>query len=579
MDFRRHLLTFGMVLLGCACSEPRSEVVETASAPDLIVVDADVRTVDPMNQTASAFAIKDGTFLAVGNDAAIQALATSETRIIDANGATVIPGLMDGHSHLFIGLRIILNVDLYGDADKRSWLDKIEAKADSLADVEWVLGGRWDHTLIGGEFPTKQELDEVAPNNPVFLQDVDGHSAWANSSALAIGGITKDTVPPAGGDILRDPQTGEPTGILLETAKTLITQTDAYIEGIKLSDDERVDALAQVVSYANSVGLTAAHEMASVAAFSDFEELLATDRLNLRIWYGFRGLSGVDVTEDTFRTIQTEKLESVARIEGASGRGPVLVPGYVKYWIDGVLSSRTAVMLEPYADSPTESGLATMADSEVLRLVRAANAAGFPVAIHAIGDGAVRTSLDVFSHVDVEVALPNRIEHIEVLHPDDLNRFADEKVVASINPHHATTTFHNYLNARIGDEREPFAYPYGRLYNSKATVVLGSDWPTAPLEPLTQIWAATFRESALGLGEGIWHPENALTFDQALHGYTQAGADAAGWGDQLGSITAGKWADFVILDGTIETPLQPEIKDMEIRSTYVAGESVFELRR
>ncbi|MEL7541767.1 MAG: amidohydrolase family protein, partial [Pseudomonadota bacterium] len=147
-----------------------------------------------------------------------------------------------------------------------------------------------------------------------------------------------------------------------------------------------------------------------------------------------------------------------------------------------------------------------------------------------------------------------------------------------VNPHHATTTFNNYLTERIGEERESLAYPYGRLQAADASLVLGSDWPTAPMEPLVQIWAATFRESALGLGDGPWHPENALTFDQALFAYTQAGANAAGWGDELGSISPGKWADFVILDGTLQTPLQEDIQDMQVRATYIAGESVFTKR-
>ncbi|MEM7330388.1 MAG: amidohydrolase [Pseudomonadota bacterium] len=578
MGFRTHLLIASLAWLASACAGIEPVQIDPADAADLILVEADIRTVDPLRPGARALAVKDGRFIAVGSDAEIKQLASSETEIINANDATVLPGLIDGHSHLFIGLRVLLNVDLYGDADKASWLSKIEAKANTLSEGEWVLGGRWDHSLIGGEFPTKEDLDRVAPNNPVFLQDVDGHSAWANSRALAIGGITADTLSPAGGDILRDPDTGEPTGILLETAKTLITDTDAYIQGIQLSDEERLDALAQVTSFANSVGLTAAHEMASVAAFSDYQTLLQSGRLNLRIWYGFRGLSGIEVNEDTFRTLRAQSLDSVAAIEGSSDRGPMLVPGYVKYWIDGVLSSRTAVMLAPYSDSPKERGLPTMVEIEVLRLVKAANAAGFPVAVHAIGDGAVRTTLNVFRIASNDLPLANRIEHIEVLHPDDLGRFADENVIASVNPHHATTTFNNYLTERIGEAREGYAYPYGLLHASDAAIVLGSDWPTAPLEPLTQIWAATFRESALGLGSGMWHPENALTFEQALHGYTQAGADAAGWGDELGSITSGKRADFVILDGTIETPVQPEIQDMQVRSTYVSGESVFELR-
>lgn len=578
MMIRQTIAAAVFAIAASACSGPSDERTSSSVSPNLIVVQADVRTVDPAMPSASAFAIKDGKFLAIGSDEEVRALATEKTEIIDAEGATVVPGLVDGHSHLFIGLRVVLHVDLYGVAEKQAWLDEIEAKANSLPEGEWILGGRWDHSLIGGVFPTKEDLDAVTPNHPVFLNDVDGHSAWVNSRALAVSGITSESVSPEGGEVLLDPDTGEPTGILLETANLLITNSDAYREGTLLSDDERLDALAQTVSFANSVGLTSVHEMATVEAFSDYEALLETDRLSLRVWYGFNRLTGLEITEETFRNIRADKLKAVAAIEDPSERGPILVPGYVKYLIDGVLSSRTAVLLEPYSDSPAEIGLPTMAESEVLRLVRAANAAGFPVAVHAIGDGAVRTTLDVFSQASIDMPLQNRIEHIEVLHPEDLNRFADENVVASVNPHHAVTTFYNYLTERIGEDREQLAYPYGSLQQSNADLVLGSDWPTAPLAPLTQIWAATFRESALGLGVGTWQPDNALSFEQALYGYTQAGADAAGWGDEIGSISAGKWADFVILDGTIETPLQPEIKDMSVRATYIAGESVFERR-
>lgn len=575
LDLRYALTGLLMSAIG-ACSPPTSDTAPPTGAPDLIILDADVRTVDPATSSASAFAIKDGKFLAIGSTDDIRKLANDETEILDADGATILPGLIDGHSHLHIGLRVLLNVDLYGDDDKQSWLNKIEAKANSLPDGAWVLGGRWDHSLIGGVFPTKEDLDQIVPDHPVFLQDVDGHSAWANSLALELSGVTTDSVSPDGGDIVRDPETGEPTGILLERAKTLVTDSEAYIEGSQLSRDERLDALAEATVFANSVGLTSIHEMADVDAFYDFISLLEGDRLNLRVWYGFRSLSGVDVTEETFRTVRADA-EKAVQAANKAARGPMLAPGYVKFWIDGVLSSRTAVMLEPYSDQPGERGLPTMVESEVLRLVRAANAANFPVAIHAIGDGAVRTSLNVFAQAGIAMPLQNRIEHIEVLHADDLDRFANENVIASVNPHHAVTTFNNYLTERIGEAREDLAYPYGRLSASQADLVLGSDWPTAPLAPLTQIWAATFRESALGLGEGPWHPENALTFDQALYAYTQAGADAAGWGDEVGSISVGKWADFVILNGVIETPVQPEIQDMNVRSTYVAGARVFEL--
>lgn len=582
----RWLAAFGLTSMmvfaaGCSATDDQhneNRRLVSPPAASLIVVNGDVRTVDTELPNATAFAVQDGKFVAVGTDEEIRTLASRDTKVIDAEGATVTPGFVDGHAHLSLGLRLVIGIDLYGSADKQFWLNEIAAKASSLPEGEWILGGRWDHSLIGGGFPTKEDIDAVAPNHPVFLNDVDGHSGWVNSKALEVAGITSTTIAPVGGEVMLDPATGEPTGILLETAQNLIRGSQAYIDGTVLSDKQRMAALAKTIETANSVGLTSAHEMADAATFADYETLLADDALTVRIWYGFSRFGDPSSDKAFYERTRTEKLDIVASIEDPAERGPMLVPGYVKYWMDGVLSSHTAVMLEPYSDRPEETGLPTMTREDVSRHVEAANAAGFPVAIHAIGDGAVRTSLDVFNHAGDKPALPNRIEHIEVLHADDLHRFAAENVIASVNPHHAVTTFQNYLTERIGTEREDLAYPYGALHNAGASVVLGSDWPTAPLEPLIQIWAATFRESALGLGDSIWHPENALTFEQALHGYTQAGADAAGWGDKLGSISEGKWADFVILDGTIRNSVQPEIKDMTVRSTYVAGASVYENR-
>ncbi len=581
--WRRRFVVSGfslIVLLAAACSAPEPARSDHDTKPDmaaasLIVINGDVRTVDPDVPHASAFAVRDGRFLAIGEDEDIGVLAGAETRIIDAQGATVLPGLTDGHSHLSFGLPLVRGVDLYGNTDKQAWLNLIAAKADTLPAGAWILGGRWDHSLVGGDLPTKEELDAVVPDHPVFLADVDAHSAWVNSRALELAGITSTTLAPTGGALVLDPETGEPSGILLETAQNLVRDSEAFIEATALDADARIDTLAETIAFANSLGITSAHDMAGIGPFSDYETLLADDRLTLRIWYGFHGLGNTAPDEAVYAELRRIKSGSAA-IEPATQDGPMLVPGYVKLLIDGVLSSHTAVLLEPYSDRPHETGLPLMTQDHASAHVRTANAAGFPVAIHAIGDGAVRRALDIFDHGGAKPALPNRIEHIEILHPDDLGRFAAENVVASVNPHHAVTTFDNYLTDRIGAAREGFAYPYGALQNTGADLVLGSDWPTAPLAPLTQIWAAVFRQSALERSDDIWHPENALSFEDALYGYTQAGANAAGWGEELGSITVGKWADFVILDATIKTPVQPEIRDMRVRATFISGNNVYQ---
>ncbi len=235
------LLSMALVttmLVSTACSET-TDTSQADVKADLIVINGDVRTVDPESGTVEAFAVKDSWFLAVGSNADIEKFKGPETEIIDAKGASIVPGLIDGHSHLTYGLNLIRGVDLYGVAERDEWLDKIKKRSDQLPPGEWLTGGRWDHTLAGDPLPTKEELDAIVSDRPVYLNDVDGHSAWANSMALELAGVTRDSVSPEGGKVVKDPTTGEPTGILFETAKTLITESTAYKDGTFQRDDDR----------------------------------------------------------------------------------------------------------------------------------------------------------------------------------------------------------------------------------------------------------------------------------------------------------------------------------------------------
>ena len=338
-----------------------------------------------------------------------------------------------------------------------------------------------------------------------------------------------------------------------------------------VSDEERVETLRRTLRLANELGITSAHNMAGIGRLEDYAALAESGDLTVRVWWGATGAA------DQLVELNRAKGDLERRVP--QGRGPLLELGYVKLMADGVLSAYTASLLEPYADNPGESGLPRTDEAELGAEVTALNAAGFPVAIHAIGDRAVRMALNAFEQAAETGAipdLPNRIEHIEVVHPDDAPRFAQLGVLASFNPHHCITGIDVYNTDRLGAERAPWSFAWGRLRDQGASLVLGSDWATAPLDPIHQLYAATLREKPAGGPSGGWHPDNKLSWDEALTGYTLVPAMAAGWGQELGSLTVGKWADFVILDGPVPQPVTRAILDRRVQATFLAGEAVFE---
>lgn len=316
--------------------------------------------------------------------------------------------------------------------------------------------------------------------------------------------------------------------------------------------------------------------MAGLGILDTYLELLRRDRLPVRIWFGtYGGLEDVESLSGARERIA----ERVDELGVEEELGPMLRLGYLKLMMDGVLSSRTAALLEPYADDPDETGLPQHAQGKLDEIVTAYNRAGFPVAIHAIGDRAVRMCLDAFDAARESAdppPLPNRIEHNEVVHPDDATRYAELGVVASMNPHHCITGIDKYNTLRLGPERAAWSFPWGRLRDAGASLVFGSDWATAPLDPLEQLYAATLREKPGGGPEGGWHPESRLTFGQALRAYSLQGARVAGLDAELGSITRGKWADFVLLDARLPEPVDRSILEREVAATYLAGRRVYE---
>lgn len=546
-----------------------------AAVPDLVVLNADIYTVDPAAPRVEAFAVEEGRFVAIGDTATIRRLAGAGTRIVDAAGRTVTPGLIDAHSHMTGNSPQVAGVDLSYVVDKAEWLSRV-AEADArMPEGEWMTGGYWDHTLGDGVYPTRQMLDSVVPDRPIFLRHIDGHYAWANTRALELAQVTaKSTVPP-GGEIVLDPDSGEPTGILLEGAMGLV---DRVIP--ERTDDQRRRGLAEMQRYANSLGITGLHQMGGL---EDYLYVLEQGDPTIRVWYGqFLGADEPEQFNAALDRVLSVTEETRERVR-ASGReaevGPLLAPGFVKLMNDGVLSAHTAVLQEAYSDRPDWRGEYMVEPEDLFTMVERITAAGLPVAIHSIGDAAVRASLDAFEAArDNPVPVPNRIEHIEILNPEDLPRFKALNVVASMQPNHCTNAI-GYVPVRVGEARESRAYVWQSLLDAGATLVFGADYPTSPLSPLTQLADAVFRISPFGFAGGEpWHPEEAVSFEQALHAYTQAAADITPWGDQIGSISVGKWADFVVFSGPVPEPLDASFRTLAVHATYLAGREVY-LRR
>jgi hypothetical protein len=537
------------------------------ASPELIVINADIRTADPIRMRASAFAIEAGKFTAVGTNEEILKLVEPNTRVLDAEGKSVLPGFIDSHTHLSSGAKIVTGINLTGIREKSVWLDMIKKRAQTMEPGEWLLGGRWDHTFENKGLPTRWELDNVSPNNPVALSDIDGHSMWVNSLAIEKANLKADSEVPMGGQILLD-ESGVPNGILLEGAMEIIWDAPTYIRDSDLAREK----IEQVLDYANSFGITSVHDMSSRGELDKYKDLALNKKLYVRVFWGQHSKFSqeADSTNDQNEIKQLLKQYKVHDQD----YGPMIEYGFIKYVIDGVLSTHTAALIDPYSDRPEIIGEPFYIQGEINRLVKRANALGMPVAIHAIGDRGVKMALNAFEHSG-NTSLANRIEHIEIIEPQDVERFKRLGVTASMQPNHGTGVIGKYITARVGIEREKFTYVWNDFLKSKVRLALSSDFATSPFSPLVQLADAVFRESPTGLYDGSWYPEQALSFEDALYAYTQVGADLAGWGDQIGSISVGKYADFVILDQTLSNPVGRELKATTVAKTYFAGQLVF----
>ena len=388
-------------------------------------------------------------------------------------------------------------------------------------------------------------LDNVAPENPVLLRDIDGHTSWANSLAIELAGITVDSPVPPGGMIMVDTQSGEPSGIFKEGAAGLFRGAPGMAE----ATDTRAGIKA-AVTLANSFGITAVHDMSN--NFDEFISVFDDGDLTLRVWQGARPpRAGDRSASDVYAEMAGERERIRQHVAGnpqTESMGTLFDIGYAKLIVDGVLSTYTALMKAPFSDVPDAVAEPRVSREQLNAMIAAAHDNGFPVAVHAIGDEGVSWVLDGFAESPTPPGvLGDRIEHIEVVTPDDVVRFESLGITASMQPHHATCCVGNYVIDRIGRDRLPNAYVWRQMLDSNVDLVLGSDWPTSPFNPLIQMADTIHRETRIDGVIRPWDVGNSLTFDEALYGYTQAGANMTSWADEIGSITVGKWADFVIL--------------------------------
>lgn len=540
---------------------------QITASPDLIVINADVRTSDKSKDRANAFAVKDSKFIAVGNTDEILSMSSESTRVIDVNGNTVVPGFIDSHTHLSSGAKIVTGINLSDIREKAVWLEMIKERVKSMEPGEWLLGGRWDYTFENKGYPTRWELDKVAPDNPVALSDIDGHSMWINTMAMELSGIKADSEVPMGGQIVLNDE-GIPTGILLEGAMELVWQDESYIRD---SDKARKE-IQQVIDYATSLGITSVHDMSSRIELNKYKELAADQKLNLRVFWGEHSKFSQEDDSTNQDNLIYELIDQYRVYD--NDLGPMIEYGFIKYVIDGVLSTHTAALVDPYTDRPDVIGEPFYIQNELNFLVKRANSLGMPVAIHAIGDRGVKMALNAFefsNHLDYA----NRVEHVEVVQPGTVERFRKLGVTASMQPNHGTGVIGKYITPRIGEEREQFAYVWNDFLKGGVRLALSSDFATSPFSPLVQLYDAVFRESPSGLYDGPWYPDQRISFDEALYAYTQIGADLSGWGDEIGSITEGKWADFAILDQRLNDPVGKELKDTAVSHTFFAGKEVY----
>jgi predicted amidohydrolase YtcJ len=548
------------ILVMSACS-PNPQPPHSAGPVTLAIVNARVWTGDRVVPWAEAIAARGEQIAAVGTCDEIRKLASNVTPV-DAGGRLVVPGFIDTHVHFVDGGFRLASVRLRDANTREEFVRRVAAFAAMVPAGTWIEGGDWDHSLWGGELPTRDWIDAATSNHPVWINRLDGHMALANSAALKAAGVTRATTEIAGGEIVRSPR-GEPTGLLKDNAMALVQKAVP-----PPSDEMRDRALAAAMKYVAEQGVTSVHNMGTWNDLATVARARRSNTLLTRI-YAVVPLADWERLRDV-----------VARKDhgGADGRGDEwLRVGGLKGFVDGSLGSHTAAFHQPFDDSPKDRGLLVNTPENLYRWISGADKAGLQIMVHAIGDRANGLLLDIFERVINENGQRDRrfrIEHAQHLTQTDIPRFAKLGVLPSMQPYHAIDDG-RWAERYIGD-RIRTTYAFRSLIDSGASLAFGSDWYVAPPTPLEGIFAAVTRRTLDGRNPGGWVPEQKISVEEALRAYTAGAAMASFDESRKGTLSAGRLADFVILDRNIFDVPAEEIRSVRVYMTFAGGRQVFE---
>ena len=522
-------------------------------------------------QRAEAMAVRGDRLVAVGSQPEVMKLKGPQTRVVDLHGHFAMPGFNDAHMHLTEAGRKKLTVDLTGTRSMQQFQDRIRKRLETAQPQEWIIGSGWDETLWpGSQLPTRLDIDEVVADHPVFMVRIDGHVAVANTLALKMAHVTLASKDPDGGEIARDAN-GEPNGILRETAQSLVSS----LIPAPTPEKHRQAIEAALEDIARS-GVTSAQDFSgddgasSRANFKILEQLERDGKLTVRIseWLPFN-----------------EPVESLKQMSDAHPQtDPMLRTGMLKAFMDGSLGSHTSAMLAPFADDPKNSGLPQYEQSKLNQMAKERVEAGFQLGFHAIGDKAVEMALDAFAEAEKAAHAEGikaqdgsdnfrlRVEHAQVTNPEQVERFRELNVIASMQPSHLLTDMHWALS-RLGPQRAAHSYAWAEFENHGVKLAFGTDYPVEPVAPFRGIYAAVTRKSEDGKLE--YFPKQKLTMQQALAAYTTGSAYAEFAEKQKGTLAPGMFADFVVLDRDL-TAIPPEqILGTRVLRTVVGGKTVY----
>jgi hypothetical protein len=546
-----------------------------AEKADLILYNGRVYTVDPVMPWAEAVACANGRIVAVGSNEEVLNLAGRATQRIDAGGRLVLPGLTDAHVHFLQYAIRRQEVSLFGVRDFDEVRRRVRRAVEKAAPGQWVQGWGWDENLWDTP-PSAAQLDDIAPHTPVVLARMDMHTWWVNSAAMQQAGITRETPDPPESRLERDVD-GNPTGLLREWNAIRLVEPHLPKPGSAVLQGWLKEAIAE----AHRLGLTGIHDQRvqreGRQTFRLFQALRRQGELNLRVHLN----------------IAAEHLAEAAALGLQPGFGDEwLWIGHLKAFADGTMGSRTARMIEPFEGEPDNYGLPVTPADTLWEIAVQANRASFPLSIHAIGDLAVREVVDVLSelpsseqgsrgtgeqkHTFSPAVLPHRIEHVQVIHPDDLPRLSRYGIVASVQPVHLLTDWPTA--DKVWGKRSRYAYAFRSLLAHGTRLALGSDAPVAPLNPMLGIYAAVTRQDERGQPANGWYPEERLTVAEAIHGYTLGPAYLAGKQEVQGTITPGKWADMIVLSRNLFEIPPAEIAETRVEMTVLAGQVVYQAK-